>query len=110
MKGIAEPIKVYEPYEIVIDFPEELDPLKMKNTDPSRDHEQQAEERENECQQKRVLFQDKEILSYILETFSSLNNLCRRAELNQAEVGDIRKELSKRWSELRTALKRGMER
>ena len=116
VKGISEPIKAYEPYEIVVDFPPELDPLKNRQS-ATRERLQEAQSgpqgeilpAEGHCGNGhgKSIVLDRETLSCIVEAFSSLNELCRRAEARQIQVAEIRKELGSRWQTINSKLKQG---
>ncbi|MEE9308797.1 MAG: HEAT repeat domain-containing protein [Spirochaetia bacterium] len=113
VKGISEPIKVFEPYEIVLDFPAELDPLKNKQTSHTQSRENQIIEETvegvpgNEDGRLQAPSLDRKTLKAIAETFSSLNALCRKAEAKQIEVTEIRKELVSRWRKIQLVLGEG---
>ncbi|HET6485771.1 MAG TPA: adenylate/guanylate cyclase domain-containing protein [Spirochaetia bacterium] len=132
VKNIAEPIKVHEPYELVLDFPEELDPLKALKKDGG---EHSAEEAAGAAEpseqpgegtrppqsaapahgdpkpaegngQRATRSLDGETARYLTETFTCLNAICRAAEANQRPMSDVRKELATRWAGLREMLQR----
>lgn len=115
VKGISEPIKVYEPYELVVDFPADLDPLKNKMAHEKEIVEQTAETQEpqrnpgNGNGNGKALVLEAGTLKYIADCFSSLNELCRKAEARQVQVADIRKELIRRWQKLKDVLKEGRQ-
>jgi len=98
VKNISEPIKVYEPYEIMIDLPDELDPLKSSaaTTVPK--------EPSNGNDGKRASILDRSTLEYLAETFTSLHQLCQKAERGQVPVAAISRELAGRWQKLRGIL------
>jgi class 3 adenylate cyclase len=113
VKGISEPIKVYEPYEIVVDFPAELDPLNKKQA-----HAKEIQTVETEGLQKNpengngdanrsAVVLKAGTLKYIASCFFSLNDLCQKAESKQVQVADIRRELARRWLKLKDLLKEG---
>jgi hypothetical protein len=106
VKGFAEAVKVFEPYEISLDLAEELDPLKAKGNPAGRDSQDTARHPGNRSGNSRVAL-DRATLSYLVETFSRLNGLCFKAEKNQVSFGEVRKELAKRWGTLRAALLKG---
>ncbi len=109
VKGFSEPVKVFEPYEMALDLPEELDPLKVKS-DPSVQNPDGAPGHpENGFGKGRVVVLDPAMVSYIVETFSRLNGLCLKAEKNQITFAEVRRELGKRWVELKAALMKGAQ-
>ncbi len=109
VKGIAAPVKVYEPYEVVIDFPSELDPLKRAKTPDHQKVEQQQSVPGNGKAPGKTVILDQKTLNYLVNTFSSLHGLCRKAEANQVKVEEIRRELTSRWNGLKPALTRERE-
>ena len=106
IKGISEPIKVFEPYEIVLDLPGELDPLKTSHTSKSSSLLQEKQiEVQNDSAIKMYKSMNQEIINYFKEAFSTLHKLCRRAEAREIEVTDIRRELVQRWDGLKHKIK-----
>jgi hypothetical protein len=117
VKGISEPITVYEPYEIMLDLPEQLDPLKSKDKVASpaplaenRQLQGSAATKYGKGETSRVLILDKKALDYIADTFAQLNRLCKKVEHGQAGVQEVRRELTKRWLVLKEMLSRGLKR
>ncbi|UCF99974.1 MAG: HEAT repeat domain-containing protein [Spirochaetaceae bacterium] len=109
VKGISESVKVYEPYEVVIDFPSEFDPLKRAKTPDHQKVEQHQTVPGNGKAPGKAVILDQKTLSYLVNTFSSLQGLCRKAEANQIKVEEIRRELTNRWNGLKSVLKRETE-
>jgi class 3 adenylate cyclase/HEAT repeat protein len=115
VKGISEPIKVYEPYEIKLDIPVELDPLKNKQASATLYQEagtgavNSGGSPKNGNGQGGTLILDRQALNCIAGAFSSLNELCRQAEARQVQVTEIRKELAARWQQIRKVLKEGRQ-
>jgi len=107
VKGFSEPVKVFEPYEIVLDLPEELDPLKVKSETSGQDRVAATAPPHEGPGKEGAGMLDATTVSYIVETFSRLNGLCLKAENKQIGVGEVRKELGRRWVKLRAALMRG---
>jgi class 3 adenylate cyclase len=108
VKGIAEAIRVYEPFETVLDLPPELDPLKSEQTLSPGEKKQGIKKHPGQRRKRKRLSIDQEVLEYIAATFSRLNGLCRQAEAREIEVAAIRSELTKRWRALSSRLKAGM--
>ena len=106
VKGIKDPIKVFEPYEVMIDFPSELDPLKR----PKAPDHQKLEQVDpgNGGKKKQGVFLDYNSVSFLANTFSTLYDLCRKAEGRKVEVSEIREELTRRWRVIKDALKGGL--
>jgi class 3 adenylate cyclase len=96
VKNIQKPIRVFEPYEIVIDLPEQLDPTKQK----------EAAAPEQPAQPAASNGLDGKIAEYILATFSTLYDLCKKAEAGTVPVGVVEKELWRRWQRLKVPLQR----
>jgi hypothetical protein len=92
VKNISEPIRVFEPYEIVIDLPAELDPLKQSrgSTGP-------------ETAPGTVVL-DRETYFEIARCFSALVGVCRSAESGQVPVSTITAQVLSRWGRLRPRL------
>jgi class 3 adenylate cyclase len=108
VKGFAEPVKVFEPYEISLDLPEELDPLKANGSPPAADSRDAAGQPGKGAGNSRVVL-DPATLSYLIDTFSRLNELCLKGEKNQVSFEQVRKELVKRWRTLKVALLKGVQ-
>jgi class 3 adenylate cyclase/HEAT repeat protein len=111
MKGIPEPIRVYEPYEISLDLPAELDP--MRKAGQARQRRAAAETGAGSGvpldggRAGKTITMDLSALDYISASFSSLNHLCRQAEAEQIAVAEIRKELVRRWLKVKPFLAKG---
>jgi hypothetical protein len=116
VKGFADPIRVYEPYETAIDFPKELDPLNAgPGSAPQPRDEAVTASPISGADASAIrhgshpgVVLDKKAVVFIVETFSRLNGLCHKASLNEASVDDIRRELIGRWKELRKVLASGV--
>jgi hypothetical protein len=93
VKNISEPIRVFEPYEIVLDLPAELDPLKRAL---SGTPEQTAAS--------GSVTLDRETYAEIARCFSALVGVCRSAESGQVPVSTITAQVLARWSRLRPRL------
>jgi class 3 adenylate cyclase/HEAT repeat protein len=110
VKGISEPIKAYEPFEIVVDFPAKLDPLKNKQTSPiprlEKDKITVSSEGVpgNGNRRSQIHSLNREMVKAIADTFSSLNTLCRQLEAKQIQATEIRKELVSRWRKIKLIL------
>jgi class 3 adenylate cyclase/HEAT repeat protein len=99
VKNITEPIKVYEPFEIALDLPAELDPLKHAGvaTPPGNGNGRAAS-----APQTWIL--DRGAAEYLTETFATLARLCRDVENHKIPAERIRRELNGRWQKLRAVL------
>jgi class 3 adenylate cyclase/HEAT repeat protein len=92
VKNISEPIQVFEPYEIVMDLPAELDPLKQTR---SPAHAGQAVS---------GVTLDRETYVEIARCFSALIAVCRGAENGRVTLAAINEQVLKRWNRLRPKL------
>jgi hypothetical protein len=93
VKNISEPIRVFEPFEIVMDLPAELDPLKQdRKVSP-----------EPVAAPGSVTL-DRETYFEIARCFSALVAVCRGAESGQVPVSTISAQVLARWSRLRPRL------
>ncbi len=101
VKNIAEPIRVYEPYEVALELPEEKDPLRSAQPEAPREAAAGAPD---ESRGRGRTGLDRRSLAFVVETFSHLNNLLQKAERDEIPVADVRRELARRWSQLRAAL------
>ena len=109
LKGIERPVPVYEPYEVIMDIPDNLDPLKVKIDDSVKtsvklesgvtNNNSQIHYKDRECQKYREL--NKRLIQFIKNSFSEFNRLCIAAEKGENEVGLIRKEILRRWNVLK---------
>jgi class 3 adenylate cyclase/HEAT repeat protein len=94
VKGVAEPIKVFEPCEIALELPADRDPLKA-----DRKHEP-----ESPAAKGRTILIDASILDAIFEAFSAVGRLCLQAQAGKTDVLAIRQELVRRWNDIRARL------
>ncbi|MBA7672630.1 hypothetical protein ES703_80814 [subsurface metagenome] len=102
VKGIKEQISVYEPYEIAIDLPEELDPLKKGGHKSTLIKEEKPGGLREDAASARIVSMNQEIIRYFTETISSINSVLKRVEAGKAELGEVRKELARRWNGLKS--------
>ena len=114
VKGIENPIMVFEPYEISVDLPAELDPSSRNRASIAQSEEKAAGSEENaDTEQQKMAVQEtewninKKIIGYLKQTFVSLNNLALKVEKGEAGAPEIRKELIRRWQVLRRLFKKG---
>lgn len=123
VKGISEPIPVFEPYEIQIDLPATLDPLKNKATTAQTAQSQSPPERSDPAaatagagaggnsdgggassppeQEVTALEVGAGTVEYLSGVFSRLDEMCRRAERNEIEISAVRQELAETWDRFR---------
>ncbi len=119
VKNIAEPIKVYEPYEIVLDLPAELDPLKRAKPPAKAGLARQPGQTPeaagapgnegNGKKRPQAMSLDREAAEYLAQTFATLARLCQKAERQQIPIQEIRRELTGRWQKLRGLLEGSMK-
>jgi class 3 adenylate cyclase len=108
VKNISEPIKVFEPTEIQIDFPQELDPLRTKGRKLVTDAACTGVGASAEAAvvaaappRQRIGRLDAETMKMLSEIFTSFDELCRKAELKKIPIGLLRTEIRKSWSKVR---------
>ncbi|MGA2975270.1 MAG: adenylate/guanylate cyclase domain-containing protein [Spirochaetia bacterium] len=103
VKNISEPIRVFEPYEIVIDLPAELDPLKQTRAVPDSAAAPNPEAAPDPAAAGSVTL-DRETYVELARCFSALISLCRKAEHGQVALSSITERVLSRWSRLRPRL------
>ena len=107
LKGIEKPVPVYEPYEIVMNLPDGLDPLKMKindNVKIDKNLEQKYDNKENDkIMREEVKYKEinKRLVQFIKNSFLIFNRLCIEVEQGKSDVSELRKEVLKRWNVLK---------
>ncbi|HEY9593386.1 MAG TPA: adenylate/guanylate cyclase domain-containing protein, partial [Spirochaetia bacterium] len=94
VKNISEPIKVFEPYEIVLDLPAELDPLK---------HAKKAAT-EPVTRDGAAVQLDRGTYEEIVRCFVSLVNVCREATDGRVPLAAINEQVLSRWGRLKGRL------
>ncbi len=94
VKNISEPIRVFEPYEIVLDLAPELDPLRQVRGDGPQPAAAAG----------GSISLDKETYAEIVRCFSALVGVCKGAESGQVPVSVISTHVLARWSRLRPRL------
>ncbi len=110
VKNIAQPIRVFEPYEVVLDLPAELDPLKRakvraagpESAAPAPPGGAQGSNGKGS----QVVILERGAVEFLAQTFATLARLCQKAERQQVPVLAIRQELTGRWQKLRGMLER----
>ena len=102
VKGIDKPIMVFEPYEVSVDLPEEMDPSNRK---PSR-IAMVSKTGSGSAGRTEEIIINREVMDYLKQTFVSLNNIALSVEKGEAGAKEIRKEIIRRWKGLQVALKR----
>jgi class 3 adenylate cyclase len=94
VKNISEPIKVFEPYEIVLDLPAELDPLKRARGLTA----------DGGTGTPGIVALDRETYAEIIRCFASLITVCKSAEGGQVPVSALTENVLSRWGRLRPRL------
>ncbi|MFW6137538.1 MAG: adenylate/guanylate cyclase domain-containing protein [Spirochaetota bacterium] len=109
LKGIEGLVKVYEPYEVGVDIPWELDPLKgvrKAEQGGSGSEVEQAGGRHTAGGAGRTQQEvNRRLVRYMKATLVKLNRLCVEAEEGRADIRDIRREVAVRWNRLEKAVK-----
>jgi class 3 adenylate cyclase/HEAT repeat protein len=95
VKNISEPVRVFEPFEIVLDLPAELDPLKQSHETPSSAPAASG-----------PVSLDAGVYAEILRCVSALVGVCRDAPAGQVPVSVITDRVLARWERLRPKLPR----
>jgi class 3 adenylate cyclase len=116
-KDITQPIKVFEPYEIQIDFPSELDPLKSKggklssavegpNGTPHTGAPQPAPQAAGSVPKAQPAPDTLSPAAFkmLSDLFTSLDELCRKVERKEVPVSLLRAEIRKGWGMVREQL------
>ena len=94
VKNISEPISVFEPYEIVLDLPAEMDPLKQSpsaGADPG-------------VSAPGSVTLERDVYAEIVRSFSALVAVCRKAEAGKVPVAALKEQVLARWIRLRPRL------
>jgi class 3 adenylate cyclase len=103
VKNIAGAIRVFEPYEIVLDLPAELDPLKRAKTPRAESPHAVAPGGDAGS----TVSLERSACAEIGRCFSALNALCRAAEDGRVPVSAITEQELARWSRVRAQLPGG---
>ncbi len=108
VKNIAEPIKVFEPFEIVLDLPTEADPLRSgsaagrKRAGAAAGVASPAGTSGGAAEDRIVLEPD--VYAEIQRCFSALAGVCRQAPSGQVQVVTLYQQVLARWERLRPRL------
>ncbi len=106
IKGISEPVNAYEPYEIAVDLPPHMDPLRSSAAvgTPAPGAAEAPEPQQQPAPQPAARTRgaiSADLLSYLRESFVAMNNACKKAELGEIDVTQVRREIVERWRGLR---------
>jgi adenylate cyclase len=96
VKNILGPINVFEPYEIVLDLPAELDPLKTSKTASPEGISATAS----------MVTLDQKTYMDIIRCFSSLISICNTAKEGEVTVAALRDQVLNHWGRIRPLLPR----
>ena len=101
VKNISEPIRVYEPYEIALDLPEALDPMKGGKAAAVA---ARGSRRAPSAESSEASPVDPEIIRQITACFTNLEELCRNAQGGNVPIASIDKQVLSSWARLRPRL------
>ena len=102
-KGIAKPVQVYEPYEVSLNLPANLDPIKSGKTEIEvKDHSLDTATYESDKP-----FLDKKFLAFIRDTFATLHGICTKVEKGDVEIAKLKAEILRRWKMMKKYISGG---
>ena len=128
VKNITEPIRVYEPYEVILDLPAALDPLKnarsetaatveageveagpQANTSPGAGPDAPADALTKAAAvpptgSSRVVAVDRDLLRQIASCFESLQSLCHDAQGGSVPLVPINEKVLAQWARIKSRL------
>jgi class 3 adenylate cyclase len=111
VKNISEPIKVFEPYEIVLDLPPEKDPLRQAGRPapaarpPSAEPARGAQApRAADSASAATMPIDKRVLVEIVQAFGALDVLCRGAKDGNIAASAVSEQVLARWARVKSRL------
>jgi len=93
---------VFVPYEVVLDLPAGLDPLKRAKAGAVE--RAPGDDSGSNGRGTRALILERGTVEFLAQTFATLSRLCQKAERQQVPVLAIRQELTSRWQKLRGML------
>ncbi len=112
VKNITEPISVYEPYEIQIDLPAELDPLQARRAAQNSHFQsvrQRGAEEEDYSTTPKTINVDPGAVRYLSGVFTRLDELCVRIERGELPPPALREELGKSWNRFQELVTVGLQ-
>jgi class 3 adenylate cyclase len=120
VKNITEPVRVFEPYEIVLDLPAALDPLKSAKAasarQPSSPEQKSVASRETTeapyassadtpgAAASDFVTVEPEVLRQIASCFESLKSLCKEAQDGSVPLVPINERVLAQWDRIRSRL------
>jgi class 3 adenylate cyclase len=103
VKGIEQPLYVFEPFEMILDFPVHLDPLKRKRKKSvSKSSSNELKKSSGKADAPVI---EKHLTECVRQSFITLNALCMKVEKGDADVSKVRTELSRCWRNILHILK-----
>ncbi|HVO40883.1 MAG TPA: adenylate/guanylate cyclase domain-containing protein [Spirochaetia bacterium] len=108
VKNIAEPIRVFEPYEIALDLPASLDPLKgAQPSATSSAREPAPAGQQPSASESEAAHVDPEILRQIARCFENLERICRESHDGVVPLAQVNDQVLSRWGRIRGSLPLG---
>ena len=106
VKNISEPIRVYEPYEVALDLPAALDPLKnAREAAPAAfAAPASAQAAGGSAASPDIVTVDPEVLRQITACFQNLQDLCRGAQNGNVPLVPINEKVLAQWDRIRSRL------
>jgi len=104
VKNISEPIRVYEPYEVVLDLPAALDPLKGDKAAGRSTAAAVVPAAAAPAGLSDVVTVDPEVIRQIATCFESLQSLCRDARDGNVPLVPINEKVLAQWDRIRSRL------
>ncbi len=111
VKNITGPIKVFEPYEIALDLPASLDPMKgakpeAASSAPAPQAADEAAAAVGPDNSTDVVPVDPQVLRQVAECFESLEGICKEAAGGMVPLAAVTEQVLKKWQRVRGRLPR----
>ena len=106
VKNITEPIRVFEPYEVALDLPVAMDPLKSAKAAAARQpaSPEQSSTAAPEAAASTAVPVESEVLRQIASCFESLKSLCQDAQGGSVPLVPINEKVLSQWDRIRSRL------
>jgi class 3 adenylate cyclase len=104
VKNISEPIRVYEPYEVALDLPAALDPLKNAREAAPPASASAAPSAGRAAVPPDIVTVDPEVLRQITACFKNLQDLCKGAQNGTVPLVPINEKVLAQWDRIRSRL------
>ena len=106
VKNITEPIRVFEPYEVALDLPAAMDPLKSAKAAAARQpaSPEQSSTAAPEAAASTAVPVESEVLRQIASCFESLKSLCQDAQGGSVPLVPINEKVLSQWDRIRSRL------